>query len=733
MVVHFVGDSLKMESWQVHRTSPWGQLEIKQGWLGAALVANEMGYEVSNTEHLPQLVTMEESNITALRDHDSIMDWPTNVEAKSDDTVVLFDLGLTSRETLPVSEATMFASLHHQHLGLLTQVANKEQVIPVVTMDDLRQRGAAISQRISWESTAVDFVRDLALGISQQYLSPFPTFYVFIGQEGMIAKRDETLTLYFTPDQIEHDMPSLSTPGLRESLLAKVIKAHGEDDFDMTRVLPTAIGQQVLPAWEDIEQSQMWSILDTVCEHIGTDTLETAKQLVIYGEQTLLRQVPSCTFGALQAVDRQEIENYRAIVNLINDYRVNGDTRPLSIAVFGFPGSGKSFGIKQIARTLGGFKTYTFNISQFTSLRELEVAFQEIRDASIQGDGLPLVFFDEFDSSFNDERLGWLKYFLAPMQDGTFMENGVERPIGRAIFVFAGGTSVSFDQFIAQEETAFKAVKGPDFISRLKGYLNIQGPNPVREGEQSYLIRRAMLLRSMISRGAKQLLDEHGHIRIDDTILHALLTTSTYKHGARSIEFFISMSPIGQTNAWHAALLPPKTQMNIHVDAEEFVMQMSILTLSNKLAMLSHNMYVETYLQANPEASMGSTDTLVPWSQLSSTYQESNVAQIRFHLDRFKQSSIGIRHSITPGYTFRFHEEDIEILAQAEHDRWMNERLKNGWIYAKLRDNQQKHHPALIPWEQLSEDEKQKDRDVILKTPILLKEVGFELFYKTRQ
>jgi hypothetical protein len=32
-----------------------------------------------------------------------------------------------------------------------------------------------------------------------------------------------------------------------------------------------------------------------------------------------------------------------------------------------------------------------------------------------------LVFFDEFDSSF-EVKLGWLKYFLAPMQDEVFRE-----------------------------------------------------------------------------------------------------------------------------------------------------------------------------------------------------------------------------------------------------------------------------------------------------------------------
>jgi hypothetical protein len=46
-----------------------------------------------------------------------------------------------------------------------------------------------------------------------------------------------------------------------------------------------------------------------------------------------------------------------------------------------------------------------------------------------------VVFFDEFDSPHGGEPLGWLKYFLAPMQDGVFKEGGETHPIGKAILV----------------------------------------------------------------------------------------------------------------------------------------------------------------------------------------------------------------------------------------------------------------------------------------------------------
>ncbi|MCR4308211.1 MAG: hypothetical protein NUV80_06655 [Candidatus Berkelbacteria bacterium] len=72
-------------------------------------------------------------------------------------------------------------------------------------------------------------------------------------------------------------------------------------------------------------------------------------------DHKVLNNIPYAKFAKLYTVDNSEIESLRSIKQLITDYEATpNSTKPLSIAVFGPPGSGKSFGVKQLARALFG-------------------------------------------------------------------------------------------------------------------------------------------------------------------------------------------------------------------------------------------------------------------------------------------------------------------------------------------------------------------------------------------
>lgn len=61
------------------------------------------------------------------------------------------------------------------------------------------------------------------------------------------------------------------------------------------------------------------------------------------------------------------------------------------------------------------------------------------------------------------------------------------------------------------------------------------------------------------------------------------------------------------------------------------------------------------------------------------------------------------------GNSYLNRELSQEDQQRAEHNRWSMYLKTEGWTYASERDNANKKHPLLIPYDQLPESEKKKD------------------------
>lgn len=69
----------------------------------------------------------------------------------------------------------------------------------------------------------------------------------------------------------------------------------------------------------------------------------------------------------------------------------------------------------------------------------------------------------------------------------------------------------------------------------------------------------------------------------------------------------------------------------------------------------------------------------------------------------------------------------IEQMAKNVHEVWAQSRIEQGWTYGKERNDALKHHPCLIPYEELPEGEKAYDRDTALGTLKLITKLGFRI------
>jgi hypothetical protein len=336
-----------------------------------------------------------------------------------------------------------------------------------------------------------------------------------------------------------------------------------------------------------------WTILDVA--HEGKDDVlkKLAKHIVscglgdeeIYNKlRAPIREFGRVEGGKLTTIHRNEIESLTQISSLIEEYVGRPKQRtPLSIAVFGTPGSGKSFAIRAVAESLTGDgkpTDLTFNLSQFTSPDSIVNALHQVRDVALSG-SVPLVFWDEFDTELGGKSLGWLRYFLAPMEDGKFQEGPVTHNIGQAVFVFAGGTSHSMDEFKKHALSAAPEVKSKDFTSRLKGYVDIAPLDHPGSGlflgyKRDVVLRRALLLRAALLRAARTLLEDRDpgprkYIDIDSGVLDAFMLVSRYKYGARSMESIVRMSMFTGKKMFERSSLPPASQLELHVNAKEFL------------------------------------------------------------------------------------------------------------------------------------------------------------------
>ncbi|MBR5460726.1 MAG: Ryanodine receptor Ryr [Clostridia bacterium] len=71
--------------------------------------------------------------------------------------------------------------------------------------------------------------------------------------------------------------------------------------------------------------------------------------------------------------------------------------------------------------------------------------------------------------------------------------------------------------------------------------------------------------------------------------------------------------------------------------------------------------------------------------------------------------------------------ELTEKIAENVHENWAKGRLEEGWSYGEKRDDVQKKTPCLVPYAELSENEKEYDRRTALETLKLIVALGYKI------
>jgi hypothetical protein len=144
--------------------------------------------------------------------------------------------------------------------------------------------------------------------------------------------------------------------------------------------------------------------------------------------------------------------------------------------------------------------------------------------------------------------------------------------------------------------------------------------------------------------------------------------------------------------------------------------------LIDRLARTVHQRYLDERLARGIE--LGSRPAMQPWEEISEDTRESNRAQVRdigAKLDLL-EATVTV---MPPARPFTFAEDEVEMLARYEHDRWVSERIAAGWTYGPVRDDEAKVHDLLVPWLYLTPQKQDADRRVVRAVPDLIEAAGW--------
>jgi hypothetical protein len=145
--------------------------------------------------------------------------------------------------------------------------------------------------------------------------------------------------------------------------------------------------------------------------------------------------------------------------------------------------------------------------------------------------------------------------------------------------------------------------------------------------------------------------------------------------------------------------------------------------LTDQLARAIHQAYVNNCAGRGDSPRLN--QSMRPWEELPDDRKQANLAQaahIGSKLDAI-DCAVVPESAATPDFAFTGTE--IELLAEMEHRRWVQERHTQGYVHGPDREGMQ--HPDLVDWQYLSESAREKDRDAIRELPLILRQAGFHI------
>lgn len=149
--------------------------------------------------------------------------------------------------------------------------------------------------------------------------------------------------------------------------------------------------------------------------------------------------------------------------------------------------------------------------------------------------------------------------------------------------------------------------------------------------------------------------------------------------------------------------------------------------INSILARAIHDIYIKE--QKTLKISPSSNSSIVTWDELPEDLRESNRRsadhiQVKLHAvgcDIMPMDDWGEKVLVFTG-------EEVEKMSFMEHERWVNERVLQGFSYSPEKDTGKKKSPYIVDWDKLPDDIKEYDRNIVRNLPTFLAHEGFRVY-----
>ena len=148
-------------------------------------------------------------------------------------------------------------------------------------------------------------------------------------------------------------------------------------------------------------------------------------------------------------------------------------------------------------------------------------------------------------------------------------------------------------------------------------------------------------------------------------------------------------------------------------------------TLRESLARAVHLEYLEA---RRDEFDWQKRPADVDWEDLDESARRAS----RRHVDHMLEQLESLWYEVAPLFDWdeppvELGEEQVDLLARLEHERWCREQAAAGRVYGTTRTD--RHHPLLVSWHDLPAVDAELDRDLARRRPSILARAGYRIVH----